>query len=225
MAKFQLDTKGLNAPKAIVPERVRMGSISLFALVIIICMAVLAVLSLSTANASLVMSQRQAVATSELYLAERSAQEFVAGIDGVLAGMRGPGAGGSGQSEVSLARDGRDNVKVDEQGFVMVEEAERAVRAPADAGEPGNSAPAASRAVSSALESIRAAAYDVAGGKVSIAASVAGDKVSAEFACENGRVLGIVVAIRDDGTYRIDRWKMSAVQNQEEPNGQLLIVD
>ena len=58
-----------------------------------------------------------------------------------------------------------------------------------------------------------------------VAASIAGNKVSAQFNCENGRTLDIVVTVRNNGTYRIDKWKMSAVQNEEPPQGQLLIVD
>ena len=54
-------------------ENVRIGPVSVFTLIIIICLAVLAVLTISTANASLVLSQRQAVAAHELYLDETAA--------------------------------------------------------------------------------------------------------------------------------------------------------
>ena len=84
MAKFQLNPGVPPRAQGSTPEHVRIGSISVFALVVIICLAVLAVLSLSTANASLTMSQRQANALSQHYLSERAAQEFLAGVDDEL---------------------------------------------------------------------------------------------------------------------------------------------
>ena len=43
---------------------VRIGPISVFTLIIVICLAVLAVLAFTSANATLVTTQRQATATS-----------------------------------------------------------------------------------------------------------------------------------------------------------------
>lgn len=153
----------------------RIGPISLFTLITVICLAVLAVLAFSTANASYVMTQRQATATTELYLDEAAAQEFVAGMADELATVRD--AGGTGA-------DG-------------------------------------AQAVADALIELRDRAQDSADGKVAVTASTYDMKVYAEFSCENGRVLSIVVTIRDDATYRIDKWKMTAVQNEEEPAGNL----
>ena len=45
--------------------------------------------------------------------------------------------------------------------------------------------------------------------------------VNADFSCGNGRRLDVVVTVRDDGTLRVDRWKMRAVQNEEQPGGML----
>lgn len=64
---------------------VRMGPISLFALVIIICLAVMAVLALATARAGLARSERQADSVSALYANERAGQELVARVDALLA--------------------------------------------------------------------------------------------------------------------------------------------
>ena len=64
---------------------VRMGPLALFTLMILLGLAVLAVLSASTANATLVMAQRRADATSQLYLDETAAQTFVATLDELLA--------------------------------------------------------------------------------------------------------------------------------------------
>ena len=55
-------------------DNVRIGPLSVLTLVGILCMAVLAVLSVSTSNASLVIAQRQAHAISDSYLAEAAAQ-------------------------------------------------------------------------------------------------------------------------------------------------------
>ena len=165
-------TKQLFSQRA---EHVRIGPISILTLIIVLCMAVLSVLTVSTANASLTMAQRRATATTELYLDETAAQAFLAEMDAQLAVVRE--AGGSGTS-----------------GAVMVE---------------------------TMLVPIRDSARAASGGQVEIVASVTGNVVQAEFACANGRVLNIQVTIRDDATYRIDKWKMTAVQNEEPVPGRL----
>lgn len=62
---------------------------AIFALVVIVCMAVLAVLTIATAHSSLVLSQRQAAATQELYSNELAAQTFLAQLDETLAQQKG----------------------------------------------------------------------------------------------------------------------------------------
>ena len=64
---------------------VRIGPISLFTLIIILCLAVLAVLSITTARAELSITERQAATTTETYQLEVQGQEFVAAVDGALA--------------------------------------------------------------------------------------------------------------------------------------------
>ena len=160
-------------------DDVRIGPISLFTLIAVICLAVLAVLAFSTSNATYIMTQRQAQATSELYLDETAAQEFIAGLSDELASVRNAG---------------------------------------------GTGAEAAQR-VQSSLVTLRDAAQDAANGQVEVTASVSDGTVRAEFACDNGRVLTIVVTIRDNATFRIDKWKMTAVQNEAEPEGNLWTGD
>ena len=160
-------------------ENVRIGPISVFALIIIICMAVLAVLTISTANASLVLSQRQAVATQELYLDETAAQTFLAEMDDHLATVR---TGTSSTTNVSAE---------------------------------------ALRTIEDNLVPMRNAAQDAVDGQVEIICNVDGQQVKAEFSCANGRTLKIVVTILSNGTYRIDKWKMTAVENVEQPMGNL----
>lgn len=72
---------------------VRIGPISLFALVIILCLAVMAVLSVTTAQATYAAAERQASFTADTYANERAAQEFTANVDAVLSTARSSGAG------------------------------------------------------------------------------------------------------------------------------------
>lgn len=74
-------------------DNVRIGPISLITLIIVVCMAVMGVLAISTSVATKTISDRQADATQRLYLDERSGQEFVAGVDAVLVGVRASGGG------------------------------------------------------------------------------------------------------------------------------------
>ncbi len=67
---------------------VRIGPISLFALVIILCLAVMAVLSVTTAQATYAAAERQASFTTDTYANERAAQELVADVDAALAPVR-----------------------------------------------------------------------------------------------------------------------------------------
>lgn len=79
--------------------------------------------------------------------------------------------------------------------------------------------------VEPALKDACNAAGEAAGGAVTATSSLVNGVVYAEFTGKSGRVLTIEVTIRDDATYRIDKWKVTAVQNDEQPQGNLLIVD
>lgn len=72
---------------------VRIGPISLFALVIILCLAVMAVLSVTTAQATLAAAEKQAAFTADTYANERAAQELTAEVDAALAPVRAAGGG------------------------------------------------------------------------------------------------------------------------------------
>lgn len=71
---------------------VRMGPVSLFALVIVICLAVLAVLTLVTARASEHRAERQAESVQALYSNESAGQALLASLDTWLADERDAGA-------------------------------------------------------------------------------------------------------------------------------------
>ena len=64
---------------------VRIGPISLFTLIIVLCLAVLTVLSVTTSLAELSTTERQAATTTETYQLESVGQQFVADVrDGEL---------------------------------------------------------------------------------------------------------------------------------------------
>ncbi len=156
-------------------NNVRIGPISVITLIAVICLAVLAVLAASTSHASATIAERQAEGNQMMYTNERAGQEFVAGIDGVLAGARAMGT-------------------------------------------PGEEA---ARMVENRLDDICIAAREAGGGRVTCEANVDGTTVTAEFACENTRRLNIAITIRDDATYRIDKWKVTSVQQAPQSAGNL----
>lgn len=156
-------------------ENVRIGPISILTLIVVICMAVLAVLSISTAQATEVISHRSAEATTEQYRNERTAQEFVAELDDLLGPLREEGAG----TEECL------------------------------------------EAVAGSLEELCAAAEERAGGEVSVTADVEGSSVVAEFTGAGMKRLNIAVGIREDGSYRIEKWKASGLQQEAAGEGSL----
>lgn len=74
---------------------VRMGPISLFALMVLLSLAVLAVLAISTAQATYASAEKQALFNDDTYANEVEAQEFLALIDGELARSRTEGKDGA----------------------------------------------------------------------------------------------------------------------------------
>lgn len=63
---------------------VRMGPISIFTLVIVICLAVMATLAVTTAHADAALAKRQAAFTADDYANERLGQAFLAEADAAL---------------------------------------------------------------------------------------------------------------------------------------------
>ena len=70
---------------------VRMGPISIFTLVVVLCLAVMAVLSVTTAHADAALAERQACFTQDDYTNEIAGQTLMAGADGALATVRAQG--------------------------------------------------------------------------------------------------------------------------------------
>lgn len=63
---------------------VRIGPISLFVLIIVLCLAVLAVLSLQTARAQQAVTEQQATVIEDTYVNEVAGQEFLSQLDAIL---------------------------------------------------------------------------------------------------------------------------------------------
>lgn len=169
---------------------VRMGPISLFTLVIILCLAVLAVLAVTTAQASYVMAERQASATTAAYDDEQAAQELLAVVDGALAPLRQGGASA-------------ESVRRAAQGCVpsAVEAAKH--RSPN---------------VTAQAEVLTAdEAVVIAGAMGVVDAGTFACGLRADFMTDSGRGLDVVLGLRPDGTYQVLCWKMTAVLNDEGP--------
>ncbi len=173
---------------------VRIGPISLFTLIIILCLAVLAVLSLTTARAELSITERQA-ATTETYALETAGQEFVAAVDAALA-------------------EGRSSALDEVLSTYGVTEAAADAEATAGASE---AAPAAGETIED--ESVSGATADEggslmviecpAGDPVTVTGSFDGSLITATFSLESGRTLAVALRINDNDTYRIEQWKMT----------------
>lgn len=154
-------------------EHTGIGAISLFALIVILCLAVLSVLTVTTAHSSLVLSLRQAAAMQEIYLNETAAQTFVADVDRTLQASGGAGTAG----------------------------------------------------LEGELSQLCSNAEQAADGQVEAHARISGDSIVADFACEGGRTLHVILTVDSNGTYRIDSWRMKAIENEEQPMGTLYLGD
>lgn len=84
---------------------VRMGPISVFSLVVILCLAVMAVLAVTTAQAAYTASEKQARFTTDTYLNEQAAQNFVAEVDGALSHVRSGNGSGNLKSAMAAVGD------------------------------------------------------------------------------------------------------------------------
>ncbi len=71
----------------------RIGPISIFSLVIILCLAVLSVLTVTTAHATYALASKQALFNTDTYQNEAAAQEFLADLDSALAPVRATNGG------------------------------------------------------------------------------------------------------------------------------------
>lgn len=178
---------------------VRIGPISLFTLIIILCLAVLAVLSLTTARAELSITERQAQTTTETYALETAGQEFVAAVDAALA------EGASSALGEVLSSYG-----------VTEGAADGEASAGAETGA-GEAASASGETIED--ESVSGATADEggslmviecpAGDPVTVTGSFDGSLITVTFSLDSGRTLAAALRINDNGTYTIEQWKMT----------------
>lgn len=175
---------------------VRIGPISLFTLIIVLCLAVLTVLSVTTSLAELSTTERQAATTTETYQLEAVGQQFVADVDAAL--TRGDGAlnevlADYGVQEQSSSTDGSEELVIEDDTVtgepVTIEDGATGEPVGGDLGRP------------SATE-----AAD--GSLVTFAGTRDGELISATFSMESGRTLAIVLRIQND-TYTIEQWKVT----------------
>lgn len=175
---------------------VRIGPISLFALIIVLCLAVLTVLSVTTSLAELSTTERQAATTTETYQLESVGQQFVADIDAALA------EGGDTLSKVlvdygiqvqSSSTGGSEELVIEDDTVagesVTIEDDATGESVGGDLGRPS-------------------AAEAADGSLVASSGTRDGDLISATFSMESGRTLAIVLRIQND-TYTIEQWKVT----------------
>lgn len=174
---------------------VRIGPISLFTLIIILCLAVLAVLSVTTARAELSVTERQAATTTETYQLEVRGQEFLAAVDGSLA------TGDAATLEAVLADYGVETTAAAPGADgAAAPDAAPAGETIEDETPSGTTAPAAGVTIVDG---------DGSAGSITASGTFDGELISATFAMDSGRTLALALRLNDDGTYRIEQWKMT----------------
>ena len=164
---------------------VRIGPISLFTLIIVLCLAVLTVLSVTTSLAELSTTERQAATTTETYQLETAGQQFVADVDAALA------EGGDALSKVLV------DYGIQVQSSSTGGSEELVIEDDTVTGEPVGGdlgRPSATEAVD--------------GSPVTFSGTRDGELISATFSMESGRTLAIVLRIQND-TYTIEQWKVT----------------
>ncbi len=166
---------------------VRIGPISLFTLIITLCLAVMSVLTVTTAQASYSLTARQADAVTMLYRDERAAQLFVSNIDEAL-------MVGTKDKSFSTAdfEAGLDDIVT------------------ATVKELGDEAPAIEADWLSAYDACAAAGVDMVGVEKPLVGAV-----SATISGQDGRSLQIVVGVTPDSTCELLSWKAVSTWTEE----------
>ena len=200
---------------------VRIGPVSVFALVVILGLAVLAVLSAATAQASHTEAQAQADFTRSAYVNDVAAAQALADIDAALADTASAvSAGGQdGEAATSAGVTGLESGMDSAQGSQNTR---------SDEGEQGNVSAAGESATAAASVTTTARNLDAAMEAVAAVlpqgqldngctakSSVDGTAVRMTFSTEGGRTLDVELTIREDLTYSLERWSVTTEWNQE----------
>ena len=168
---------------------VRMGPISVFALVIILCLAVLGVLSASTATAGSSLAQRQASFAADDYCNEVAGQQLYAAADDILAPVRATG-GDAAAATAALEAALPDITAAAQEGFAE--------------GEPSAEPVAASGATATPDSAAELATP-------SVQASIEGSTFSAHIQSSSGRCLDIQLEAQPDATLVVTAWKATTL--------------
>lgn len=202
---------------------VRIGPVSVFALVVILGLAVLAVLSAATAHASYTEAQAQADFTRSAYVNDAAAAQALADIDAALA------KAASAQEVTTVDAEWGD---ADATAAMSAENAEAENDSGSTRGEQGaaNAEQDAESAAPSASEASAVSAPDLDAAMEAVSAvlpqgqvadgctaesSVNGASVRMTFSTEDGRTLDVELTVRDDLTYSLKRWAVTTAWNQE----------
>lgn len=179
-------------------KTIRIGPLSLFALIAMLFLSTLAVLSFTTAKASLNLSELQSTSMNQQYQAENAGQQFLALLDRQYAnGSISPSAASSSGASSSSASNAES----------LIDDIANIAAAP----------PAASSgAPSSPVDSLAKEAAASISPDIVATASINGSTVAAQFACPNGRVLDIEIQLSSGKTLHIVKWNMTAKVNSAE---------
>lgn len=174
---------------------VRMGPISVFALVIILCLAVLGVLSASTATAGSSLAQRQASFAADDYRNELAGQQLYAAADDALASVRAAG-GDAADAVAALEAALPDITAAAQEGFAEGEAAAASGTAdepdvPAEPDVAAESAPA-------------------------VQTSIESGTLSAHIQSSSGRCLDIQLEVQPDATLAVTAWKATTLWEEDD---------
>ena len=168
---------------------VRMGPISVFALVVILCLAVLGVLSASTATAGSSLAQRQASFAADDYRNEVAAQQLYAAADDALASVRAAG-GDAAAAAAALEAALPDIAAAAQEGFAEGETA------------------AASGAASEPNVAVEPAP--------TVQTSIESGTLSAHIQSSSGRCLDIQLEVQVDATLAVTAWKATTLWEEDD---------
>ena len=181
---------------------VRIGPVSVFSLVIILGLAVLAVLSAATSHASNAEAQTQASFTASAYANDAVAAESLAAIDSALAREAAE------QSDEGDAADDSGAARPD--GIVG-----DSISSRSDGAAGVFDVDSAMEAVSEVLPQ-----GDLAEG-ITAVSSIEGNAVQMVFSAQDGRTLTVSLEVCDNLTYEVTQWRVTTEWNQEPEENKL----
>lgn len=193
---------------------VRIGPVSVFSLVIILGLAVLAVLSAATSHASNAEAQTQASFTASAYANDAVAAESLAAIDSALAREAAEQSGGGGAVDglgASFQTDGANDSASSRSGGIIDDLG--AVRS--DGVSDVFDVDSAMDAVSEVLPQ-----GNLVEG-ITAVSSIEGNAVQMVFSAQDGRTLTVSLEVCDNLTYEVTQWRVTTEWNQEPEENKL----